>query len=107
LDLFTFGCFIILTITKYTVYPGAWHSLLRNPATSLYAGCFPMGAATLITVAVKLFHDHAKFGGNDFLVFLWAMWWINVGISFICCWLGVHIMYAPAPSFEVESHHSR
>jgi hypothetical protein len=28
-----------------------------------------MGATTLINVAVKLFHDHAKFGGRGFLSF--------------------------------------
>ena len=97
LNLSTFTCFLILTVTKYTIYPGAWHSLYRNPSTSLYTSCFPMGATTLITVALKLFHDHGEFGGRGFLVFLWAMWWIDVGISFICCWVGVHVMYASAP----------
>jgi len=56
-----------------------------------------MGATTLINVAVKLFHDHEKLGGRGFLIFLWAMWWIDVGISFICCWIGLHVMYDSAP----------
>lgn len=102
LDLFTFTCFLIFTGTKYYIYPGAWHSLLRKSKTSLYIGCLPMGAATLITVAVNLFHDHIQFGGRGFLLFLWAMWWIDVGISFICCWVGVHVMYVPDPSFSID-----
>lgn len=97
LDLFTLACFLVLTITKYTIYPGAWRSLLKNPSTSLFTSCFPMGGSTLISVAVKLFHDHDKFGGRGFLIFLWAVWWIDVGISFICCWIGVHVMYNSAP----------
>jgi hypothetical protein len=56
-----------------------------------------MGATTLITVAVKLFHDQTKSGRLGFLVFLWALWWIDVGVSFICCWVDVHVMYDPAP----------
>lgn len=91
LNLLAFLFFLIFTITKYTMYPGAWYWLLRNPITALYIGCCPMGAATLLTVGVTLFHD--EFGIKGALPFLWALWWIDVGISFMCCFMGLHIMY--------------
>lgn len=52
-----------------------------------------MGATTLINVAVEVIHARYHVGGKGFLYFLWAMWWLDVVISFICCWVGLHFMY--------------
>jgi tellurite resistance protein TehA-like permease len=93
LNLFLFCSFFIILGLKYICYPDRWSSLLRNPMASLYAGCFPMGATTLINVAVTVINGQLNYGGKSFLYFIWAMWWLDVFISFACCWVGVHSMY--------------
>ncbi|KAF9531612.1 voltage-dependent anion channel [Crepidotus variabilis] len=92
LNLFFFVFFLSLSLAKYFIYPAKWHSLWKNPVTSLYVGCFPMGATTLINVAVQVGHERYRIGGEGFLRFIWAMWWLDVIVSFLCCWIGVHTM---------------
>jgi len=60
----------------------------------MYEGCFPMGATTLINVAVTVINGQLNYGGRSFLYFIWAMcqWWLDIFISFACCWVGVHPM---------------
>ncbi|CAA7263168.1 unnamed protein product [Cyclocybe aegerita] len=91
-NLLLFVTFSALVIAKYVCYPDRWKSLLRNPITSLYTGCFPMGATTLISVAAQVIHDRYQFGGRSFVYFIWAVWWVDVIVSFMCCWIGVHVM---------------
>ena len=93
LNLFLFFSFFTILCLKYIYYPDRWSSLLRNPTASLYAGCFPMGAATLINVAVEVINERFNYGGKPFLYFIWAIWWLDVFIAFVCCWVGVHTMY--------------
>ena len=52
-----------------------------------------MGAATLINIAVIVINGQLNFGGKLFLYFIWAIWWLDVLISFVCCWVGVRTMY--------------
>ena len=93
LGLFLYCSFIIILGLKYIFYPDRWSSLLWSPTASLYAGCFPMGAATLINVAVIVINGQLNYGGKSFLYFIWAIWWLDVFVSFVCCWVGVHAMY--------------
>lgn len=93
LNLFLFVFFSILVVAKYIFYPDRWSALIQNPVTSLYTGCFPMAATTLINVGVQVVNTEYNVGGKGFLYFLWAMWWVVVVVSFICCWAGVHVMY--------------
>jgi tellurite resistance protein TehA-like permease len=93
LNLFLYCTFFIILGLKYICYPDRWSSLLQNPTTSMYAGCFPMGATTLINVAVTVINGRLNYGGKSFLYFIWAIWWLDVFISFVCCWIGVHNMY--------------
>ena len=93
LGLFLYCSFIIILVLKYIYYPDRWTSLLRNPTASMDAGCFPMGAATLINVAVIVINGQLNYGGKSFLYFIWVTWWIDVLISFLCCWVGIHAMY--------------
>ena len=93
LNLFLYCSFFIILGIKYICYPDRWSSMLRNPAASIYAGCFPMSAATLINVAVTFINGQLNYGGKLLLYFIWAMWWLDVFISFACCWVGVHFMY--------------
>lgn len=92
-NLFLFCCFFIILGLKYTCCSGKWSSMLRKPMDSLYAGCFPMGATTLINTAVDVINGRLNYGGKSFLYFVWAIWWLDVFISFVCCWVGVHAMY--------------
>jgi Voltage-dependent anion channel len=93
LGLFLFCSFVIILGLKYIYYPDRWSSMLRNPTAIMYAGCLPMGAATLINVCVVVINGQLNFGGKSFLYFIWAIWWIDVLISFLSCWVGVHTMY--------------
>ncbi|RDB16735.1 Sulfite efflux pump SSU1 [Hypsizygus marmoreus] len=92
LNLFLFLLFTALTITRYYLYPHTWAIMLRHPTMSLYTGCFPMGITTLINVSVDVINVGYGFGGQSFLYFIWAVWWIDVAISVLCCWGMVHIM---------------
>ncbi|KAG6907652.1 hypothetical protein DXG01_007856 [Tephrocybe rancida] len=51
-----------------------------------------MGITTLINVSVDLIYTEYGFGGTRFLYFIWAVWWIDIFISVVCCWGMVHIM---------------
>ena len=99
LDLFLYCSFIIILGLKYICYPDRWSSLIRNPTASMYAGCFPMGAASLINVAVIVINGQLNYGGKPFLYFIWALWWLDVFISFVCCWFGIHTMYVSGRVF--------
>ena len=93
LGLFLYCTFVIILGLKFIYYPERWASLLQNPTAIMYAGCIPMGAATLINVSVIVINGQLNYGGKSFLYFIWAIWWLDVFISFVCCWLGVHTMY--------------
>lgn len=51
-----------------------------------------MGATTLINVAVGLIYQQYGFGGRPFLYVLWAIWWADVVLSFLCAFVLVFIM---------------
>jgi hypothetical protein len=67
--------------------------MIRDPVQSLYLSTFPMGAVTLIGVGTTVLHDQYGFGGRAFLFTLWGLWWIDVAISFLCCWGLFYVMY--------------
>ncbi|KAH6913834.1 voltage-dependent anion channel-domain-containing protein [Coprinopsis sp. MPI-PUGE-AT-0042] len=48
------------------------------------------GAATLLTVAVEVIYGYYGFGGKRFLYTIWGLWWVDVAVSIVCAWLGVH-----------------
>lgn len=52
----------------------------------------PMGATTLLNVAVNLVNEDYGIGGRPFLYTVWALWWVDVAISVVCCWGMVHYM---------------
>lgn len=93
LNLVLFIVFLVLMTAKYICYPDRWSHLFKNPVVSLYAGTFPMGATTLINVAVSVIHEKYRIGGRSFLYFLWAVWWVDVVVAGLCAWVGVHVMY--------------
>nr|VWP00257.1 Mitochondrial division protein 1 [Ganoderma boninense] len=53
----------------------------RHPAQSLFMGCFPMGAATLINSALNINQDWG-FGGTPFIWTLWGFWWLDAAFSY-------------------------
>ncbi|KAI0821619.1 voltage-dependent anion channel [Trametes gibbosa] len=79
LALFVFVC--ICTVLRYIMFPEVWSMMLSHPAQSLFIGCFPMGAATLINAALNLNQDWG-FGGEPFLWTLWGFWWLDSAVSY-------------------------
>lgn len=96
LNLALFVVFNVLTVARYAIFPDIWSIMIRHPVQSLYIGCYPMGAATLINIGVGLIYEQYGFGGRAFVYFLWACWWLDVVASFICAFALVHAMYAPS-----------
>ncbi|KAJ4002023.1 voltage-dependent anion channel [Lentinula boryana] len=92
LNLTLFILFCAITITRYIMFPDIWGLMIRHPAQSLFTGTFPMGACTLLSIAVSLISEKYRFGGKAFLYAMWGLWWLDVAISIICCWGMVHIM---------------
>ena len=92
LNLLLFVIFSIVSLYRYLVFPDIWWLMLRHPSQSLFLGCYPMGAATLINVGVGLFYEEYGLGGTRFLYVLWGLWWLDVAVSVLCCWGLVHMM---------------
>lgn len=92
LNLTLFVVFNTLSLARYVLFPETWSIMIRHPVQSLYLGCYPMGATTLINIAVGLIYQEHGFGGKPFLYFLWATWWLVVALSFLSAFALVHIM---------------
>ncbi|KAF9244877.1 voltage-dependent anion channel [Melanogaster broomeanus] len=92
LNLVLFVLFTAVSAARYILFPGIWSRMLRHPVQSLYLGTFPMGATPLLTMAIADIYDTYNFGGRPFVYAIWALWWLDVAISLLCCWGIVHIM---------------
>ncbi|KAF9820333.1 hypothetical protein IEO21_01547 [Rhodonia placenta] len=97
LNLSLFIIFNILSLYRYLRYPQVWSDMLCHPVQSLYLGTYAMGFSTIINVGVQLIYEEYKFGGPAFLYFLWACWWYDVVLSFLCGFVLVHIMMTRQP----------
>lgn len=93
LNFFLFITFLALSMACFSMFPRNWTSMLHHPVQSLYLGCFPMGADTLITVGISVVSQYWGFGGNAFVYVLWGFWWLDGILSFLCCFGLVYIMY--------------
>lgn len=92
LNLLLFVLFCAASAVRYWRFPGVWDAVLRHPVQGLYLGTFPMGALTLIAVATTVLHGQYGLGGRAFLYTLWALWWVDVALSALCCWGIVYVM---------------
>ncbi|KAF8524128.1 voltage-dependent anion channel, partial [Hysterangium stoloniferum] len=92
LNLLLFILFLGLTIARCIMFPHLWGLMLRHPVQSLYFGCFPMGAVTLVTAGLTVVNQYWAFGGTRFLYILWGFWWLDAAISFLCCFGVLYIM---------------
>jgi tellurite resistance protein TehA-like permease len=93
LNVILFSAFLALTIARYIMFPHAWGLMLRHPVQSLYLGCFPMGAVTLVNVGLTVVNQYWEFGGTPFLYILWGFWWLCAVLSFLCCFGILYVMY--------------
>ncbi|KAF8507752.1 voltage-dependent anion channel-domain-containing protein [Gautieria morchelliformis] len=92
LNLLLFSVFLALSVACYIMFPRIWRSILHHPVQSLYLGCFPMGADTLITVAIVVVNQYWGFGGVRFVYVLWAFWWLDAILSLLCCFGLIYVM---------------
>ncbi|KIJ39924.1 hypothetical protein M422DRAFT_60665 [Sphaerobolus stellatus SS14] len=92
LNFVLFCVFLALSLYCLVIYPKAWLILLQHPVYSLYLGCVPMGMATLINVALVSAHQYWGFGGMGFVYTLWAFWWLDGIISFLCTYGLIFLM---------------
>lgn len=93
LNIILFIIFLVLSTACYIMFPRIWGSMLHHPVQSLYLGCFPMGADTLITVGIVVVSQYWGFGGTTFVYVLWGFWWLDAVLSFLCCFGLIYIMY--------------
>ncbi|KAI0755547.1 voltage-dependent anion channel [Fomes fomentarius] len=92
LNLALFVLFNALTIARHIMFPDMWGTMMKHPTQSLYIGTYPMGGATLITVAAGFIYEQYGFGGKTFLYIIWAIWWLDVFVSLLCAFVLVHLM---------------
>lgn len=74
--------------------------MLNHTSQSLFLGCIPMGAATLINSALvrsnacistasllrqasQALNQNWGFGGRGFLYTLWGLWWLDSALSYL------------------------
>lgn len=87
LFVFVCGC----TIARYLMFPELWKLMLDHPTQSLFIGCFPMGAATLINGALAL-NQAWGWGGNGLMWTLWGFWWLDSVVSYVVAFGMLYIM---------------
>ncbi|KAJ7671597.1 voltage-dependent anion channel [Mycena polygramma] len=80
LNLFLFVVICVATVARYYIFPELWSAMLQHPTQSLFIGAFPMGAATLINVALTINQSYS-FAGPGFVYALWAFWWLDCAVS--------------------------
>ncbi|KAK0504623.1 voltage-dependent anion channel [Armillaria luteobubalina] len=102
LNLCLFITFCAISIVRYITFPDIWGIMIRHPVQSLFTGTYPMGAITILNIAVSLIHEDYGFGGKPFLYVLWAFWWLDVISSFLCCFGVMHFMIT-AQKHSLES----
>ncbi len=92
LNLCLFLTFTVISAIRYILWPDIWSIMIRNPVQSLFISTFPMGATTILNIAVSLINSQYGFGGKPFLYVLWALWWLDSALSVLCCWGVLHYM---------------
>ncbi|KAL1735596.1 voltage-dependent anion channel [Schizophyllum commune] len=92
LNIVLFLTFCMISAIRYFRYPGLWTIMVHHPVQSLFLGTFPMGAATILNIAVNTVNETYGVGGKGLLYFLWACWWADVFTSIACCFLMIHVM---------------
>ncbi|KAI5889727.1 uncharacterized protein SCHCODRAFT_02635448 [Schizophyllum commune H4-8] len=92
LNVLMFLVFSAISAARYLLFPGVWSLMIHHPVQSLFLGTFPMGAATILNIAVLTVYEQYGMGGKAFLYFLWACWWLDVLVSIAICFLMIHVM---------------
>ncbi|KIJ39447.1 hypothetical protein M422DRAFT_230652 [Sphaerobolus stellatus SS14] len=92
LNVVLFVLFSALTVARYVMYPQSLGIMLRYSPQSLYWSCAPMALATIVTTGISVVAQYWGFGGTAFIYFLWAIWWADVVLSFICAFGLFHVM---------------
>ncbi|TFK44680.1 voltage-dependent anion channel [Crucibulum laeve] len=76
--------------------------MLLNPSEGLFVGAFPIGAASLIDMAL-IINQNWGFKRKGFIFTLWGFWWIDLGISFITAFGMIYTMMYTKHHFIAET----
>jgi tellurite resistance protein TehA-like permease len=99
LNIFLFVLFTIISVVRYTTFPGLFSAMLGHPVQSLFLGRFnraaqitfvlttclgtiPMGFATIVNMTVFVC---VPAWGPWAATLAWTLWWIDVVISVATC----------------------
>ncbi|CCM05349.1 uncharacterized protein FIBRA_07563 [Fibroporia radiculosa] len=93
LNLVLFVLFNVLFIARLIIWPELVPLMVYHPVHNLYLGSYPMGLATLIIVANSVLNTEWDWGGKPLFWFIWAVWWYDVAIGFICGFVLIHLMF--------------
>ncbi|KAH7914128.1 voltage-dependent anion channel [Hygrophoropsis aurantiaca] len=91
LNLLLFVIICSATIARYMMFPQVWSIMLQHPTHSLFIGTFPMGAVTIINIALVINQEWA-FGGTGFLYTLWGLWWLDCLVSYAIVFGMLYVM---------------
>ncbi|PCH45141.1 hypothetical protein WOLCODRAFT_19389 [Wolfiporia cocos MD-104 SS10] len=93
LNLFLFILFNVLIFSRIVIWPEIIPLIMYHPVHNLYIGSYPMGLATLIIVANSVLNAEWGWGGKPFFWFIWACWWYDVAVGFLCGFVLLHFMF--------------
>ena len=82
LNVVLFTVILLLSISRYVLYPATWNLMLQHPVQSLFLGTLPMGFATIVNMFTLVC---VPTWGGPSVQLTWAMWWIDSIISVACC----------------------
>ena len=82
LNVLFFLLIFAVSVLRYLLYPATWVLMLAHPVQSLFLGTVPMGFATIINMFTLVC---VPYWGGVTPYIAWAMWWMDVLLSILCC----------------------
>lgn len=81
LNVVLFCAFLLLSILRYSLYPGIWGTMIREPVQSMFIGTLPMGFATIIDMMAFVC---VPAWGPWVAIVAWAFWIVDAIVSAAC-----------------------
>ncbi|KAK2744141.1 hypothetical protein FQN57_004401 [Myotisia sp. PD_48] len=100
LNVALFCVFVALSILRYTLYPGIWSMMIREPVQSMFIGTFPMGFATIIDMMAFVC---VPAWGPWAATVAWAFWIFDAVVATACALLPNKVRMLPADPIDLNS----